>query len=136
MPAGRLAATCGREPATVRAYLTGFSEQALREFETTGPGARYAYRCSIHGQLLDLPELLSVIRPDGRLYTTLCEFQTQELYPNTKNAWVIIGVVGMGNGYKIEVRLNRAPLPENEMDGWLETLLGFPTAYAPLPPFP
>ncbi|MBI3995760.1 MAG: hypothetical protein HY349_07280 [Nitrospirae bacterium] len=136
VPAGRLAATGGGEPATVRAYLTGFSEPALREFETTAPGARYAYRCSIHGQLLDLPELSSVIRPDGRLYTTLCEIQTQELYPNTRNAWLIVGVVGMAGGFKIEARLNRAPLPENEMDGWLETLLGFPMAYAPLPPFP
>lgn len=136
VPAGRLAATFGGKPAVVRAYLTGFSEAALREFETTGPGARFAYRCSIHGQLLDLPELLSVIRPDGRLYTTLCEFQTQELFPNTNNAWVIIGAAGMGSGYKIEARLNRAPLPENEMSGWLETILGFPMAYAPLSPFP
>ncbi len=136
VPAGRLAATFGGEPATVRAYLTGFSESALKEFETTGPGARYAYRCSIHGQLLDLPELLSVIRPDGRLYATLCEFQTHELFPSIENAWVIIGIVGMGSGYKIEVRLNRAPLPEEEMSGWLETLLGFPVVYAPLPPFP
>ncbi|MEK6683475.1 MAG: hypothetical protein AABY46_02330 [Nitrospirota bacterium] len=136
VPAGRLAATLGGIPSTVRAYLTGFPESALREFETTGPGARYAYRCSIHGQLWDLPELLSAIRPDGRLYTTLCEFQTRELYPNMKNAWVIIGVVGLSSGYRIEARLNHAPLPENEMDDWLETLLGFPVAYAPLPPFP
>ncbi len=136
VPAGRLAATHGREPAMVRAYLAGFSEPALKEFELTGPGARFTYRCSIHGQLLDLPELLSAIRPEGRLYTTLCEFQTHDIFPNTNNAWVIIGVVGMGDGFKIEARLNRAPLPEHEMDGWLEALLGFPMDYAPLPPFP
>ncbi|HUK57168.1 MAG TPA: hypothetical protein VLY20_10965 [Nitrospiria bacterium] len=135
VPAGRLAATCGGEAVTVRAYLTGFSEPALKDFETTGPGARYAYRCSVHAQLQDLPELLSVIRPDGRLYTTLCEFQTRELYPSMESAWVIIGAVGTDDGYAIEARLNRAPLPENEMDGWLETLLGFPMTYAPLPPF-
>jgi hypothetical protein len=136
VPAGRLAATCGGEPVTVRAYLTGFSEPALKDFETAGPGARYAYRCSVHGRLLDLPELLTAIRPDGRLYATLCEFQTRELDPSLEKAWVIIGVVGTGDGFTIEARLNRAPLPENEMDGWLETLLGFPVSYAPLSPFP
>ena len=136
VPAGRLAVTWGGEPANVRAYLTGFSESSLKEFETTEPGARYAYRCSIHATLEELPDILRVILLDGRLYTTLCEFQTQEIDPNTENAWVIIGIVGTKSGWTIEARLNRAPLPENEMAGWLEKLLGFPVAYAPLPPFP
>jgi len=136
VPAGRLAATWGGEPATVRAYLTGFSQPALKDFETTGPGARYAYRCSVHCRFNELSEIFSVISPNGRLYATLCEFQTRELSPEMENAWIIIGVVGTGDGFKVEARLNRAPLPENEMDGWLETLLGFPVSYAPLPPFP
>jgi hypothetical protein len=136
VPAGRLAATWGGEPTTVRAYLTGFSESALKEFETTAPGARYAYRCSVHTKMEELPALLQVILPDGYLYATLCEFQTQELNPNTENAWVIIGIVGMKRGWVIEARLNRAPFPEDQMADWLEKLLGFPVAYAPLPPFP
>jgi len=53
-----------------------------------------------------------------------------------ENAWAIIGLVGTADGYRIEARLNRAPLPEGEMAGWLESLLGLPVAYAPLPPFP
>jgi len=136
VPAGRLAATWGGVPATVRAYLTGFSDQALKAFEATEPGGRYAYRCSIHAAIEELPVLLPTLRPDGRLYATLCEFQTQELYPSMENAWAIIGLVGTADGYRIEARLNRAPLPEGEMAGWLESLLGLPVAYAPLPPFP
>ena len=136
VPAGRLAATWGGEPAEIRAYLTGFSESALDDFKTAGPGARYAYRCSVHCRFNELPEIFSVISPNGRLYATLCEFQTQELYPWMENAWVIVGIVGTSGGFAIEARLNRAPLPENEMAGWLETLLGFPVSYAPLPPFP
>jgi hypothetical protein len=136
VPAGRLAATCGGDPVTVRAYLTGFSESGLKDFETTGPGARYAYRCSVHATLEELPDLLRVIRPDGRLYTTFCEFQTGELDPSMENAWVIIGVVGANNGYKIEARLSRAPLPVDQTTDWLESILEIPLSYAPLPPFP
>lgn len=136
VPAGRLAATWGGEPAMVRAYLTGFSELALKDFETTARGARYAYRCSVHCRFNELPEIFSVISPGGRLYATLCEFKTQSIFLDLVNTWVIIGTVASGDGFKIEARLNRAPLPENEMDGWLETLLGFPVTYAPLPPFP
>jgi len=44
--------------------------------------------------------------------------------------------VGLEGGFKLEVRLNRAPLPEENMAGWLEELLGMPVVYAPLPPFP
>jgi len=36
----------------------------------------------------------------------------------------------------VEVRLNRAPLPEDDVPGWLEKLLGLPVTYSPLPPFP
>ncbi|MGH7165798.1 MAG: hypothetical protein ACREIS_09785 [Nitrospiraceae bacterium] len=136
VPASRLAATYGQEPATVRAYLTGFSEPALQEFHSVLPEASSAYRCSVHCPLDELPEILRAIEPDGRLYATLCEFQTQRLALTGEDASAIIGVVGVEGGFQIEVRLNRAPLPEDEMAGWLETVLGLPVTYAPLPPFP
>ncbi len=136
VPASRLAATYGGEPATVRAYLTGFSESALQEFHAVLPEASSAYRCSVHCPLDELPEILRAIEPDGRLYATLCEFQTQGLAPRGEDASAIIGVVGVEGGFQIEVRLNRAPLPEDEMGGWLETVLGLPVTYAPLAPFP
>jgi hypothetical protein len=44
--------------------------------------------------------------------------------------------VGAAGAFQVEVRLNRAPLPEDEMPGWLESLVGMPMRYAPLPPFP
>jgi len=136
VPASRLAATYGGEPATLRAYLTGFSASALEEFQAVAPNARCAYRCSAHCPMGDLPEILKTIAPAGRLYATLCEFQTQSLLPNGADAWVIVGVMGMeGGGFQIEVRFNRAPLPEDEMAGWVEALLGLPVTYAPLPPF-
>jgi hypothetical protein len=116
--------------------LTGFSEPTLEEFQAVAPGAYYAYRCSAHCPLDDLPEVLRAIAPAGRLYATLCEFQTRRLLPGGQEASAVIGVVGAYGGFQIEVRLNRAPLPEEAVSGWLEQLLGLPVTYAPLPPFP
>ncbi|MBI4400150.1 MAG: hypothetical protein HY581_00780 [Nitrospirae bacterium] len=142
VPASRLAATWGNgpvasggEPASVRAYLTGFSESVLEEFQAVQPGAQYAYRCSAHCPLDELPEILQAIAPAGRLYATLCEFQTQRLLPEGEDASAIIGVIGAEGGFQIEARLNRAPLGEEAMPAWLEQLLGLPVTYAPLPPF-
>jgi hypothetical protein len=136
VPASRLASTYGGEPATVRAYLTGFSETALAEFDAIAPGRRAAYRCSAHAPLDELPEILEAIQPEGRLYTTLCEFSTQQLLPEGADASAIIGIVGRDAQFQVEVRLNRAPVSEAEMLPWLENLVGLPVTYAPLPPFP
>ncbi len=136
VPASRMAATYGGEPATIRAYLTGFTESALKEFQSVIAEAKSAYRCSVHCPLDELPEVLQSITPDGRLYATLCEFQTQQLLPDGEDASAIIGIVGADHRFQIEVRLNRAPLSEEGMPPWLEKLLGLPVGYAPLPPFP
>jgi hypothetical protein len=130
-----LAETFSPEPAGVRAYLTGFSEEALAEFQTIQPGAQYAYRCSVHCPLDDLPEILTAIQPDGILYATLCEFQTHTLLPEQDDASAIIGIVGVNGLFKIEARLNRAPLSEDAMAPWLERVIGHPVVYAPLPAF-
>jgi hypothetical protein len=135
VPASKLASTFGPQLAGVRTYLTGFSEPALKEFEMVQPGAAYAYRCSVHCSLDELPEVLGAIKPHGRLYATLCEFQTQELLPQGGDASAIVGIVGSGSGFQLEMRLNSAPLREEVMEGWLERLLGQPVRYAPLPPF-
>lgn len=135
VPASQLAATYAPEAAGLRTYLTGFSEEALREFAAVEPPSRFAYRCSVHCTLDDLPEVRSAIEPDGRLYTTLCEFQTQELLPEGDDASAIIGIVGSRAGFGIEARLNKAPLKEDLMGGWLERLIGHPVVYAPLPAF-
>ena len=136
VPASRLAATYGGEPATVRAYLTGFAEPALEEFQAIESGCRSAYRCSAHCPVDELPEILAAIAPDGRLYATLCEFHSQDLLADGDDASAIVGVVGGDGRFQIEVRLNRAPLADGAMEGWLEGLLGLPVVYAPLPPFP
>ena len=39
-------------------------------------------------------------------------------------------------GFRIEVRLNRAPLDEGDMAPWLEQVVGHTLTYAPLPSFP
>ncbi len=135
VPASRLAATYGGEPADVRAYLTGFSEEALKAFHAILPDARLTYRCSAHCPLGEVPEMLDAIRPHGRLYATLCEFHTQELLPAVEDASAVVGLIGTNEGFQMEVRLNRAPLQEDLMPGWLERLLGMPVTYAPLPPF-
>jgi hypothetical protein len=135
VPASRLASTYIPQAAGVRAYLTGFSEEALAEFADIQPTARLLYRCSVHCVLDELPEVLEAIAPEGRLYTTLCEFQTQDLLPGAEDASAIVGIVGSGGSFQLEVRLNRAPLPEEQMAGWLERLVGHAVAYAPLPAF-
>lgn len=135
IPASRLAETVAPEPAGVRAYLTGFSEAALAEFHSIEGGARCAYRCSVHCPLGELPEVLSAIEPDGRLYATLCEFDTQDVVPGGGEASAIIGLVGANGQFQIEARLNRAPLEEGAMAGWLERVIGHPVVYAPLPAF-
>ncbi len=135
VPASRLASTWEGEPAAVRAYLTGFSEEALEDFRAIHPEAQRLYRCSAHAPLDEMPEILEIIAPVGRLYATLCEFQTQEFLGTAGEASAIVGLVGAEGGFRIEVRLNRGPLPDEEMAPWLETLLGLPVTYAPLPPF-
>jgi hypothetical protein len=135
VPAGKLAATMSSEPVGVRVYLTGFSERGLEEFQTIAPPPQLAYRCSVHSPLDELPEILSELRSRGRVYTMLCEFQTQELLPEGNEASAIVGVVGEGDTFRLEVRLNRAPLPDAQMARWVERLLGYPVVYAPLPPF-
>jgi hypothetical protein len=135
VPSSKLAETFHPEPAGVRAYLTGFSGAALAEFQTIEPRARLTYRCSVHCPLEDLPEVLTAIKPDGVLYATLCEFQTQMLLPDRGDASAIIGIVGDHGHFKIEVRLNQAPLPEESMAPWLGRLIGHPVVYAPLPAF-
>jgi hypothetical protein len=135
VPASKLAETFNPEPAGVRAYLTGFGEAALKDFQGIEPGVRLAYRCSVHCPLDDLPEVLSAIRPDGVLYTTLCEFQTHRLLPDHGDASAIIGIVGIKGQFKIEARLNQAPLSDDAMASWLERVIGHPVAYAPLPAF-
>lgn len=136
VPAGRLAATYGGQSATVRAYLTGFSEAALKEFQAVQPEAKSGYRCSVHCPLDELPEVLEAVAPSGRVYATLCEFQTEQLCPEGADASAVIGVVGGDGAYRIEVRLNRAPLDEADMAAWLEQIVGHAVTYAPLPPFP
>jgi hypothetical protein len=135
VPASKLAATSAPGPTDVRAYLTGFSEDALGDFQAIELTARTVYRCSVHCPLKDLPEIRSLVEPDGRLYSTLCEFQTQELLPECEDASAIIGVIGSRTGFGIEARLNKAPLNEGAMAEWLERLIGHPVAYAPLPAF-
>jgi len=135
VPASRLAATYVSGPAGVRIYMTGFSEAALAEFQTIEPAARLTYRCSVHCQLDELSEVLDAIQPDGRLYATLCEFSTQDVLPEGEEASAIIGIVGHNGQFQIEARLNRAPLNEEAMSGWLERLIGYPVVYAPLPAF-
>jgi hypothetical protein len=135
VPASRLAATY-EQPASVRAYLTGFSEEALKDFQAVEPGSRSVYRCSVHCPLDDIPEILATIAPTGRLYATFCEFQTQDMLAEREDASAIVGIVGLEGAFQLEVRLNRAPLPEDEMGPWLEQLLSLPVTAAPLPPFP
>jgi hypothetical protein len=86
--------------------------------------------------LKDLSEIKEIIGDKSRLFLTLCEFQTQSIFPNLEDIYAIVGVMGVEGGFKIEVRLNRAPYSKEEMADWIEKLLAYPMVYSPLPPFP
>ena len=136
VPASQLAATYADRPKSVRAYLTGFTEDQLVEFDSLETTKRLVYRCSVHSVLNELPELLTCLDQHGRLYSTLCEFQTSSILPMGQDAAAIIGVVGSQNTFHIEVRLNQCPVNHEETTQWLESLLGTPVRYAPLSAFP
>lgn len=136
VPASGLASTHHLPTASVRIYLTGFPQQALRDFQEIATDSRYAYRCSAHTCLTELPDILKIVGESGRLYTTICEFHTQRILPHHKDAAAVVGVMTTGNRYQLEIRFNMMPLPKPDMDSWLEELLGVPMNYAPLSPFP
>lgn len=135
VPASGLASTHQRS-AQVRIYLTGFSQKALHEFQEIETSNHFAYRCSAHTSLTELPDILKIVGESGRLYTTICEFHTQHILPGYKNAAAVVGIMTTGNRYKLEIRFNMVPLPKPDMDPWLQELLGVPMNYAPLSPFP
>ena len=136
VPASGLASTHQLPIAPVRIYLTGFSQEALHEFQGMASHDRLAYRCSAHTALTEVPDILRIIGDNGRLYTTICEFHTQHILPHHKDAAAVVGVMTTGNRYQLEVRFNMMPLPKPDMDPWLEELLGHPMCYAPLSAFP
>ena len=71
-----------------------------------------------------------------RLYTTLCEFQTETVLPEGKDVAAIIGIVATQGQFRIEVRLSQSPLTREATTEWIEQLLEMPVEYAPLSAFP
>ncbi|MDT7041794.1 hypothetical protein [Candidatus Nitronereus thalassa] len=136
VPASSLASTHQLPTAKIRTYLTGFTQKALHDFQELAPASRFAYRCSGHICLTELPDILEIVGESGRLYTTICEFHTQSILPGHKDAAAVVGIMTTGNQYQLEVRFNLMPLPKPDMDAWLEEVLGTPMTYAPLPVFP
>ena len=136
VPASQLAATYQGRPAAVRTYLTGFSEKELAEFQGIEQNKRAVYRCSAHNSFKDIPDILKILDQTGRLYSTLCEFQSEIVLPEGKDVAVIIGLVAAKGEYRIEARLSQCPLTRQATSDWLEALLGMPVTYAPLSAFP
>ena len=136
VPASQLASTYLGQKATVRAYLTGFTEKQLLHFDSFDIPKRSVCRCSIHCVMKELPEILTVIGQTGRLYSTLCEFQTSSIIPYGHDSAAIIGIVANQGQFHIEVRLNRYPMNQQETTEWLADLIDKPVVYAPLPAFP
>jgi hypothetical protein len=136
VPASQLAATCQGQPANLRVYFTGFPESVLLDFSRIAPNPRFMYRCSIHCTLSDMPDLLRLLEPRGRVYGSLAEFQTGHLFPEGADSAVIVGLVGTNGEFRLEIRLNQHPLPHQETERWLEELVGHALMYSPLPAFP
>ena len=137
VPASQLAATHLGRVANVRTYLTGFSVEELQDFQSI-----------TRGQTIGLPmfgtqrvqrhsrDPREVLDQSGRLYSTLCEFQTEMVLAKGKDVAAIIGIVATQGQFRIEVRLSQSPLPLQDTTGWLEHLLGVRVSYAPLSAFP
>ena len=136
VPASQLASTSQAPTAHLRIYLTGFFEPALIAFTEIAANPRLMYRCSIHCTLSDMPDLLRLLEPRGRIYGSLAEFQTEHLLPENPDAAAIVGLVGSNGEFRLEVRLNQHPLSHPETGAWLEQLVGHSLVYAPLPAFP
>jgi hypothetical protein len=136
VPASQLAATHQGKPANLRVYFTGFPESVLLDFTRIAPNPRLLYRCSIHCTLSEMPDLLRLLEPRGRVYGSLAEFQTGHLFPESADAAVIVGLVGTNGEFRLEIRLNQRPLSHQNTERWLEELVGHALIYSPLPAFP
>ena len=134
--ASQLAATSLQPAEQVRVYLTGFSQQALRDFPKPSSNTRFMYRCSLHCQLEEIPEIFSLLKTQGRMYGSLAEFQTAVVLPEGVDASAIVGLVGSEGQFRLEIRLNQHPLSHEKTEQWLEQLVGHALVYAPLPVFP
>jgi hypothetical protein len=136
VPASQLAATSSQPAEQVRVYLTGFSTQALHDFNHLPSDSRLLYRCSLHCRLEEVPDIFSILNSGGRIYGSLAEFQTAAFLPEGVDAAAIVGLVGSEGQFRLEIRLNQHPLSHQETEQWFEELVGHDLVYAPLPVFP
>lgn len=133
VPAAQLVSKMAKQPATVKTFLSGFSAEKLESFHVLQAESQMYYRGYLHACLNDMPRIVDTVRAhDGRILINLCEFETEQILPRAEKASAVIAIIGDVLGFKIEIRLNRAPLPEDKMAEWLKELAGFPVVYAPL----
>jgi hypothetical protein len=132
IPAARLVERLGPRPAVLRTFLSGWSRDALAAFHRLQPASTFLYRGFVHAPLADLPAITAAVAPQGRALATLCEFRTADLLPQGLESYAVVGVIGDRDGFTIEIRLNRRPLPDHQTEAWIEELVGGPVAYRPL----
>ena len=132
VPAARLVEHLGSRPALLRTFLSGWSHDVLMKFHQLQPSSKLMYRGFAHAPLTDLPAITAAVAPRGRSLATLCEFRSPELLSAANECYAVVGAIGTREGFKVEVRLNRRPLPGLQTDRWLEELVGGPVTYAPL----
>ena len=108
-----------RKAASVRAsHLTGFSDQALEAFAAVQPGASRSTAAPYIARWVSCRKCWR-LSSQGRLYSTLCEFQTQELMPEGEDASAIIGIVGTAGGFARGPASAALLSPRNTWpDGW------------------
>lgn len=133
VPAARFISKVGARPAVIRTFISGFPTEILEVFHRLQPESNMLYRGYLHAPLKELPDVVGSMRPTGRALVNLCEFGTRQLLPEGEESYAVVGVIGSEAGFKIEVRLNRAPLPEEEIEDWMNELIGLPMGYTPLP---
>ena len=132
VPSARFVSELGKRPSTLKTFLSGCPRGVIKEFHELQPTSKLMYRGYIHARLADLSAIIEASGPTGRVIASVSEFQTGRFLGGREDAYAVVAVIGNLSGFKVEIRLNRAPLPEEGMAEWLESLLGIPLVYAPL----
>jgi hypothetical protein len=116
----------------LRTFLSGWSHDALADFRRLQPASKLLYRGFVQANIADLSAITGAVAPRGRALATLCEFGTPALLPQAHEAYAVVGAICDHDGFTIEIRLNRRPLPDRQTQAWIEELVGVPVAYRPL----
>ena len=105
VPASKLAATFGTQPADVRTYLTGFSEPALKEFDRFKPGRSMPTDARSIAPSMNYPNCSVRSNHRGVSIPRSANFKRKNCYPTEPMHRRSSESSGTARGFEMEVRL-------------------------------